>query len=153
MPLQRPSDGPYEVILRGSNNFRIRVGDREENIAIGCQQTAHTDQDTLITVAHPHSRWRLSYTITKPRKEVLTHLPPYTNTSRSCKINSLWLVCIIGRCWLLLMYIIIQLVCSLSPTMVSITFTVTMVSITFTVITVTIDCTILFNNKPYSYAT
>ena len=34
MMVKRPYDGPYEVILPGSKTFRIRVGDREEIIAI-----------------------------------------------------------------------------------------------------------------------
>ena len=33
-PLQHPYEGPYEVILPGSKTLCIRVGDREEIIAI-----------------------------------------------------------------------------------------------------------------------
>ena len=81
-PLQRLYDGPYDVILPGSKTFGIRVSDRKEIIAIDRLKTSHTDPDTPITVSHPPRRGTPP-SITNPRKDVNTHLPPTINTSRS----------------------------------------------------------------------
>ena len=69
-PLQRPYDGSHKVILPGSKTFRIRVGNREEIIAIDPLKTDHTDTDTPVTVAHPPCRGRPP-AITSPRGKLI----------------------------------------------------------------------------------
>jgi len=57
-PLQRPYDGPYEVISPGDKAFRIRVGNREELISIDRLKPAHVSPAIPVPVAQPPRRGR-----------------------------------------------------------------------------------------------
>ena len=57
-PLQRPYDGPYEVIATRWKTFRIRVGGIESVIYIDRLKPAHSDHTTQVTVGVPPRRGR-----------------------------------------------------------------------------------------------
>lgn len=57
-PLQRPYDGPFEVLTHGPKTFRVRMGSREECISIDRLKAAHVDPDIPPPLAQPARRGR-----------------------------------------------------------------------------------------------
>ncbi|GFO43156.1 Pol polyprotein [Plakobranchus ocellatus] len=57
-PLQRPYDGPFQVVASGDKTFRIMVGDREEIISVNRLKPAHIDLTNPVPVAQPPRRGR-----------------------------------------------------------------------------------------------
>ncbi|GFR59414.1 Pol polyprotein [Elysia marginata] len=57
-PLQRPYDGPFQVISAGDKTFRIMVGGREEVISIDRLKQAHVDLSGPVKLALPPRRGR-----------------------------------------------------------------------------------------------
>ena len=53
MPLQRPWEGPFEVIESGPKTFKVDIGGRREIITIDRLKLAHLDVDSPIQVAQP----------------------------------------------------------------------------------------------------
>ncbi|GFO02726.1 Pol polyprotein [Plakobranchus ocellatus] len=57
-PLQRPYDGPFQVVAPGDKAFRVMVGDREETISVDRLKPAHVDLTSPVPVAQPPRRER-----------------------------------------------------------------------------------------------
>lgn len=57
-PLQRPYDGPYEVISSGNKTFKIKMGNREEKVSIDRLKPAYVDLEQPITLPCPPRRGR-----------------------------------------------------------------------------------------------
>ncbi|GFO10357.1 Pol polyprotein [Plakobranchus ocellatus] len=55
-PLQRPYDGPFQVVAPGDKTFRVMVGDREEVISVDRLKPAHVDLTSPVPVAQPPRR-------------------------------------------------------------------------------------------------
>ena len=77
-PLQRPYDGPFQVIAAGEKTFRVQIGNREELISIDRLKPAHLDPDNPPLLAQPPPRGR------PPNKAPVIQVPPRAvNTDRS----------------------------------------------------------------------
>ncbi|GFO31447.1 Pol polyprotein [Plakobranchus ocellatus] len=57
-PLQRPYNGPFQVVAPGDKTFRVMVGDREEVISVDRMKPAHVDITSPVPVAQPPQRGR-----------------------------------------------------------------------------------------------
>ncbi|GFO14024.1 Pol polyprotein [Plakobranchus ocellatus] len=57
-PLQRPYDGPFQVVAPGDKTFRVMVGDREEIISVDRLKPTHADLTSQVPVAQPPRRGR-----------------------------------------------------------------------------------------------
>ncbi|GFO49354.1 transposon ty3-g Gag-Pol polyprotein [Plakobranchus ocellatus] len=57
-PLQRPYDGPFQVVAPGVKTFRVMVGDREEIISVDRLKLAHVDLISSVPVTQPLRRGR-----------------------------------------------------------------------------------------------
>ena len=77
-PLQRPYDGPFQVIAAGEKTFRVQIGNREELISIDRLKPAHLDPDNPPLLAQPPPRGR------PPNKAPVIQVPQRAvNTDRS----------------------------------------------------------------------
>ena len=57
-PLQRPYEGPFEVLETGEKTFKLVIGDRHETVSIDRLKPAHLDVDQPVRVAQPRRRGR-----------------------------------------------------------------------------------------------
>ena len=57
-PLQKPYDGPYEVVERAPKHFVLQFGNRQDSVSIDRLKPAHLDQTQPPQVAQPPRRGR-----------------------------------------------------------------------------------------------
>lgn len=57
-PLQRPYEGPFRVIAKGTKAFKVEMGERIELISIDRLKPAHLDMDQPVEMARPRPRGR-----------------------------------------------------------------------------------------------
>ena len=86
-PLQKPYDGPYEVLEPGDKTFKILIGLRHETISIDRLKPAHLDIDRPVQAAPARLRGRPPM----PQRQAVTiniPQPATTSTSRSALENT-----------------------------------------------------------------
>ncbi|GFO47472.1 Pol polyprotein [Plakobranchus ocellatus] len=96
-PLQRPYDGPFQVIAPGDKTFRIMVGDREEVISVDRLKPAHVDLTSPVPVAQPPRRGRPPL---QPAQSEPQETPEPEDTSsrpQARSTHSRWAVCLPPR--------------------------------------------------------
>nr|XP_039260864.1 uncharacterized protein LOC120337210 [Styela clava] len=57
-PLQRPYEGPFEVLQHGNKTFKVQIGNRSETISVDRLKPAHLDLDHPVSVSIPKPRGR-----------------------------------------------------------------------------------------------
>nr|XP_039257255.1 uncharacterized protein LOC120333917 [Styela clava] len=57
-PLQRPYEGPFEVLQHGNKTFKVQIGNRSETISVDRLKLAHLDLDHPVSVSIPKPRGR-----------------------------------------------------------------------------------------------
>ena len=57
-PLQKPYEGPFEVLEAGDKAFKIKVGNREESISVDRLKPGFVDENEDIQLAQPKRRGR-----------------------------------------------------------------------------------------------
>ncbi|GFN84908.1 transposon ty3-g Gag-Pol polyprotein [Plakobranchus ocellatus] len=81
-PLQRPYEGPFQVVAPGDKTFRVMVRDREEIISVDRLKSAHADLTSPLPVARPPLQPAQSEHQETPEPEDMSSRPQ-TRSTRS----------------------------------------------------------------------